>query len=175
MRKGVVLVIIGLFIGASVCPIISGYDNFPDPPDNDPLIAWIEYTPADPKVDESITFTAMVTGGTSPYNYSWNFGDGSSGSDKIVNHSYYKVDSYLVTLIVIDDDGSIATSIAIIKVNSKVKGEDIYGAESDWETLTVYMPKNKATEYSILGWFFEKLIKRFPFMVKILNQNHPVL
>ena len=53
----------------------------------------------------------------------------------------------------------------------KVKAIDPYGAESEWsDPLEVTMPKNKAAEYIILSWFFEKLIQCFPFMVKILNQ-----
>jgi subtilisin family serine protease len=53
----------------------------------------------------------------------------------------------------------------------KVVAKDSYGLESEWsDPLSVTMPKNKATEYTLLSGFFEKLIYRFPFFEKILNQ-----
>jgi PKD repeat protein len=36
----------------------------------------------------SVTMAANITGGASPYNYSWNFGDGSGGYGEIVSHTY---------------------------------------------------------------------------------------
>ena len=54
--------------------------------------------------------------------------------------------------------------------NLKAKSVDINGAESDWATLEVTVPKNKATEYPILSLFFEKYIHRFPLFEKIINQ-----
>jgi hypothetical protein len=48
-----------------------------------------------------------------------------------------------------------------------VIAEDEHGAQSDWVSIK---SKNKATEYPIISWFFEKLFHRFPFFEKILNQ-----
>ncbi|PNX46098.1 MAG: hypothetical protein BV456_12720 [Thermoplasmata archaeon M8B2D] len=48
-----------------------------------------------------------------------------------------------------------------------VIAEDELGAQSDWVSVT---SKNKATEYLILRCSLEKLIYRFPFFEKILNQ-----
>ncbi|MCJ7572376.1 MAG: PKD domain-containing protein, partial [Candidatus Thermoplasmatota archaeon] len=50
-----------------------------------------------------------------------------------------------------------------------VKAVDEYGAESDWATLEVSMPKNKTIQYPQLRLLFEKLIQCFPFFEKILN------
>ncbi|MCJ7571985.1 MAG: PQQ-binding-like beta-propeller repeat protein [Candidatus Thermoplasmatota archaeon] len=49
----------------------------------------------------------------------------------------------------------------------KAKAKDVYGAESDWATLTVSMPKSKAINAPL---FFQELFQRFPFFEKILNQ-----
>jgi len=49
----------------------------------------------------------------------------------------------------------------------KAKAKDIYGAESDWTTLEVSMPKNKAINPFIL--FLERLIERFPILEQILQ------
>jgi hypothetical protein len=52
----------------------------------------------------------------------------------------------------------------------RAKAKDIYGAESGWTTLEVSVPKSKVKEYTIISWYFDKLIYRFPFLEKILNQ-----
>jgi len=49
----------------------------------------------------------------------------------------------------------------------KVKAIDEHGAESDWATLEVSMPKNKAINPFLL--FLERLIYRFPILVQILQ------
>ena len=48
----------------------------------------------------------------------------------------------------------------------KAKVRDKYNAESEWETLTVSMPKSKVINIPL---FLQKLFQRFPFFEKILN------
>jgi glutamine amidotransferase-like uncharacterized protein len=52
----------------------------------------------------------------------------------------------------------------------KAKAKDIYGAESNWGTLTVSMPKSYI--YDPIIELIMKLLKRFPFFEKILNNNY---
>jgi hypothetical protein len=105
--------------------------------------------------------------------YSFNISSVDSNSDEI---NFY----------VEWDDGSIEEWIGpydsgeIVKVkhnwsekgiyNIRAKARDVYGAESDWATLEITTPKNKATECPILSFFFEKYIHSFPMFEKILNQ-----
>jgi len=49
----------------------------------------------------------------------------------------------------------------------KVKAKDTLGAESDWQTLTVSMPKSKAVGISL---FLQRFFQRFSFFEKILSQ-----
>jgi len=49
----------------------------------------------------------------------------------------------------------------------KAKVKDVYGHESDWSTLEVTMPKNKAIN---LNLFLQMFFHHFPFFEKILNQ-----
>ncbi len=49
----------------------------------------------------------------------------------------------------------------------KAKLKDPYGAESNWASLEVSMPKNKAI---ITSFFLQRLIYRFPLFERILNQ-----
>src|SRR5207244_9157660 len=53
-----------------------------------PLTARFSFTPSTPQSGQQITFTASASGGTTPYSYSWMFGDGSSGTASTVTHAY---------------------------------------------------------------------------------------
>jgi hypothetical protein len=49
------------------------------------------------------SFTSAVSGGTPPYQFAWNFGDGSiGGNSSIITHVYKLAGSYTVTLTVTD-------------------------------------------------------------------------
>ncbi|MCJ7571912.1 MAG: hypothetical protein MUO82_08560, partial [Candidatus Thermoplasmatota archaeon] len=72
----------------------------------------------------------------------------ASGETIEFNHSWYKSGSYEINI----------TARTIEYVESKTG------------TLTVSMPKNKTMEYPIISWLSEKLVQRFPFFEKILNQ-----
>jgi len=53
----------------------------------------------------------------------------------------------------------------------KAKARDVYGAESEWATLTVSMPKDKGINL-IFTEFLQKLFQHFPFFEKILDQYY---
>jgi PKD repeat protein len=55
-------------------------------------------------------FTGTATGGVPPYTYSWDFGDGTSGSDlQNPSHSYLAVGNYTAVLTVTDSTGATGT------------------------------------------------------------------
>jgi YVTN family beta-propeller protein len=67
----------------------------------------------------SVNFTAGVTGGTSPYMFSWTFGDGHIGSGATIHHSYNLTGTYEVNLTANDsygDYGQVSTSIVVYAV-----------------------------------------------------------
>lgn len=51
-------------------------------------------------------------------NYSWNFGDGTSGTGPVVNHQYNSAGEYSVSLAVMDNRGSTNSAQAVVSVNS---------------------------------------------------------
>ncbi len=66
-----------------------------------PLVA-IANGPYSGTVNVPITFAGSASGGTPPYSYSWNFGDGSSSSLQNPTHAYSNAGTYTATLTVTD-------------------------------------------------------------------------
>ena len=67
-----------------------------------PLLDGFTFSPTGPQPGENINFTASARGGTPPYSYSWDFGNGASVTGASATHSYPKAGSYTVTLTVMD-------------------------------------------------------------------------
>ena len=63
----------------------------------------ITATPSVGRPPLGVSFNTLVTGGTAPFAYSWNFGDGSAGSSqKNPSHTYYAAGEFTATVIVRD-------------------------------------------------------------------------
>src|SRR6266704_3041729 len=56
-----------------------------------------------------VTFSATASFGTTPYTFSWNFGDRSSGTGNPVTHTFATAGTYIVVLTVTDANGAVAT------------------------------------------------------------------
>lgn len=57
-----------------------------------------------------IQFTGVASGGTSPYTYAWNFGDGTTGTGATVTHVYTAAGTVNPTLTVTDSTGATNTT-----------------------------------------------------------------
>ena len=66
------------------------------------LTTSFTFSPSSPMAGQTVTFTASASGGTSPYSFTWNFGDGTSGAGSVVNHAYSTVGTFTVTSTVKD-------------------------------------------------------------------------
>jgi YVTN family beta-propeller protein len=83
-----------------------------------PLSANFSLTPSSPTSGEKVTFTSNVSGGTGALSYAWGFGDGSTGSGDVSNHTFVSAGTYKVSLWVNDSSGGSvlkALSITIVK------------------------------------------------------------
>jgi len=65
-----------------------------------------------------VTFTGDAEGGTAPYSFRWNFGDGGSSSAQNPTHTYSTSGSYSSTLTVTDAASDTATSTITITVST---------------------------------------------------------
>jgi PKD repeat protein len=63
------------------------------------------FTSSSPKCCCSLSFTDSTSGGTAPYAYSWNFGDGHTSRDRDPVHTYSQPGTYSVVLTVSDGKG----------------------------------------------------------------------
>jgi hypothetical protein len=78
--------------------------------------------PSEGKVNTSISFSGKVDGGSSEYNWYWDFGDGNSSTEQNPTHSFDKIGTYEVTLDVEDEYfnyGYTSFSITITDSNNK--------------------------------------------------------
>jgi PKD repeat protein len=64
----------------------------------------------------TVSFSAVVTGGTAPYSYSWDFGDGGTSSAASPSHTYRSSGTFLVNVWVNDSGGGTAHQIVDAKV-----------------------------------------------------------
>lgn len=90
------------------------------------------------KEREKVEFQADIDGGTQPYSYDWEFGDGETSNDASPTHAYKNAGSYDVSLEVTDDEGNTDTTIRgdYITVGP---GWSAGGAAGDaWDGLVVF-------------------------------------
>src|SRR5881296_3324432 len=87
-----------------------------------PLSASFTYSPSNPAPVLAVTFTASATGGTQPYSYNWDFGDGFTSNGQSVSHSYLLTGTYTVTLTVNDANGATVSTSQTVTVSIPILG-----------------------------------------------------
>ncbi|MFB6076409.1 MAG: PKD domain-containing protein [Candidatus Aenigmatarchaeota archaeon] len=99
-------------------------------PSNEKPTASFSYSPKNPNVGDSVSFDASGSSDDDGYieEYSWEFGDGNSGSGKTTFHKYSSKKDYTVTLTVTDNDettNSTSKTITVGQAPSAGKCEDL--------------------------------------------------
>ena len=87
---------------------------------NPGLSASFTFSSSSPSVGQSVTFTGSASGGTSPYTFSWLFGDGAASTTNPASHAYSSGGSYNVQLTVQDSAGANASTSQTVTVTQPV-------------------------------------------------------
>ncbi len=67
-------------------------------------------------VGETIQFYASASGGTPPYTYHWDLGDGNTSYQRNPQHAYTMEENYIATLTVTDDNGENSSDTADVTI-----------------------------------------------------------
>lgn len=87
-----------------------------------PLVTSLTSSASVTDVNESVAFTSWVAGGSGPFLYSWNFGDGLLSTHPDPIHLYTSPGSYEVLLSVQDNVGLVANSTLTLNVSTALSG-----------------------------------------------------
>jgi PKD repeat protein len=98
-------------------------DSIPISVEPPPPLTAVEIIPSDTEgiAPATFEFEANVTGGTEPYTYSWDFGDGSveiDVDDETMEHTFDIAGTYNVDLTVTDSTGQSASDSILVSVDS---------------------------------------------------------
>jgi len=141
---------------------MNNIDHYPFQDPNGWLLAFapvasFTYEPPTPYVGEAATFNASVSydpDGTI-VGYAWDFGDGMSATDMIVNHAYSEEGTFTTTLTVTDNDGLTGTATANITVihrvlSIKLCGEHDYSCKEEIKIRLVALVRDVNTMEPVL-------------------------
>ena len=96
----------------------------------------------------TVTLSSVVIGGTPPFSYSWNLGDGNTSTLQNVVHTYSTANSYQACLQVTDANGNIANSC------NDIATQGFQGCTTNFNFLpdTVGIPNPQALSNVTITW-----------------------
>ncbi len=99
-----------------------------------PLSISFEASPREGYAPLDVAFSAIASGGSPNYAFSWQFGDGGTGTGDVATHTYSAPGEYTVTLTVTDSQGRQKTASMSIAVNGAQPDEAASGGASGKDT-----------------------------------------
>jgi PKD repeat protein len=83
----------------------------------DPVVSGLYASPNPAVLGQPVNFTVSVTNGTSPFAYSWNFGDGGLGGNlSAISHTYTTDGPFRATVNVTDAAGFLLTDVVSVTI-----------------------------------------------------------
>ncbi|WP_369394635.1 PKD domain-containing protein [Streptomyces sp. CG1] len=96
-----------------------------------PLSASAGASPTTGNAPLAVNFTGSASGGTAPYSYNWDFGDGSAaGTTQNPSHTYSAAGSYTATLTVTDSASPAHTATSTVALNVSAVGNPLAASAS---------------------------------------------
>jgi Leucine-rich repeat (LRR) protein len=86
-----------------------------------PSIAAFIFSPSNIFVNDEVRFDASQYSDVDSeiVSYQWEFGDGNTSTGEVASHAYPVPDGYVVSLVVVNNDGAVSTQSRIIQVNER--------------------------------------------------------
>ena len=82
------------------------------------LTLTIAASPTSAKINQTVNFTSIPSGGTPPYTYTWTFGDGGMATTRNASHEYATAGKFTAELVVIDHAGVSVSRTVNVTVSS---------------------------------------------------------
>lgn len=104
----------------------------------------------------NVTVSASVTGGTEPYTYQWDFGDGSTGQGQTLDHTYGAIGDYTISVTATDSAGTAVTAAQVIGITLPVEPltATLTAIETTPLTFTLDATISGGTEPYTAAWDF---------------------
>jgi PKD repeat protein len=90
-----------------------------------PLSASASVSPTTGNAPLTASFTGTAHGGTAPYSYSWNFGDGTTSTTQNPSHTYSTAGTFTATLTVTDSSSPAKTATSTVSVAVNAVGNPL--------------------------------------------------
>ncbi len=90
-----------------------------------PLTATASASPTVGNAPLGVSFAGSATGGTAPYTFSWNFGDGTTSTAQNPSHTYSAAGTFNATLTVTDSSSPAKTATSSVTVNVSAVGNPL--------------------------------------------------
>ena len=118
-------------------PDIPGEDDGGGGDENEAPSASFSFTPSEPTIDETVTFTDESTDDGMITARDWDFGDGTTATGEMPTHTYTSAGDYTVSLTVTDDEGATATATQTVTVTDG-SGTDGFRGDDDGDGRIVF-------------------------------------
>jgi PKD repeat protein len=92
---------------------VVGFVSSTRPASPAPLQAMVQINRTSGPHPLTVAVSAVVTGGTPPYHYTWTFGDGGTASAAVASHVYHTRGTYQVLLHVTDQNNHTAVAASV--------------------------------------------------------------
>lgn len=100
---------------ASATAIASHSITVKTPPPPGQFAISITFSPQDPEVGSTVTFTGHQSNGATPVQWSWSFGDGNTGTGRIATHDFSTANTFTITLGATDSSGqTVSANVQVI-------------------------------------------------------------